>query len=295
VEVEETYDDCIEDQVEVEETYDDCIEDQVEIEEEKDGPIYVALFGSSSSSNPPQLIVTYYGGWEVHDVILTVDEETKTVRPDEVANYDITVKNAGNIEDTFVLTVEDVDGASLVELDTTEVSLDVGEETTVQLSVMAEEAGTYNVNVRAESTNDVRVPAASDTISITTNVEKASSGGGRGRSGDGVTQGDWDEDGLSYLEELQAGTDPKNPDTDGDGIMDGEDAFPLDPKTEESMIEPTLTESTTIKGEETKMMSTLKGEAEQPLNPIVPGIMVAATLAIISVLLIGYVMLRRRE
>ena len=39
---------------------------------------------------------------------------------------------------------------------------------------------------------------------------------------------DSDGDGLSdFLEELK-GTDPNNPDTDGDGVIDGEDAFPLD-------------------------------------------------------------------
>ena len=40
---------------------------------------------------------------------------------------------------------------------------------------------------------------------------------------------DSDNDGVSdFLEELK-GTDPNNPDTDGDGIIDGEDEFPLDP------------------------------------------------------------------
>ena len=39
---------------------------------------------------------------------------------------------------------------------------------------------------------------------------------------------DSDNDGISdFLEELN-GTDPNNPDTDGDGVIDGEDAFPLD-------------------------------------------------------------------
>ena len=40
---------------------------------------------------------------------------------------------------------------------------------------------------------------------------------------------DSDNDGISdFLEELR-GTDPNNPDTDGDGVIDGEDEFPLDP------------------------------------------------------------------
>jgi hypothetical protein len=47
----------------------------------------------------------------------------------------------------------------------------------------------------------------------------------------GITQtptGDADDDGLSNLEEMLAGTDPNNPDSDGDGTLDGDDAFPLD-------------------------------------------------------------------
>lgn len=40
---------------------------------------------------------------------------------------------------------------------------------------------------------------------------------------------DPDHDGLSNLQEYQANTDPHNPDTDGDGVLDGRDAVPTDP------------------------------------------------------------------
>jgi len=40
---------------------------------------------------------------------------------------------------------------------------------------------------------------------------------------------DIDNDGLTNDQEAQKGTDPKNPDTDGDGIIDGVDACPLNP------------------------------------------------------------------
>jgi len=40
---------------------------------------------------------------------------------------------------------------------------------------------------------------------------------------------DPDNDGLSNYEEFLAGTDPNNPDSDGDGIPDGQDALALDP------------------------------------------------------------------
>ena len=41
---------------------------------------------------------------------------------------------------------------------------------------------------------------------------------------------DTDQDGVSDFLEKLTGTDPENPDTDGDGVIDGEDDFPLDPK-----------------------------------------------------------------
>lgn len=40
---------------------------------------------------------------------------------------------------------------------------------------------------------------------------------------------DNDSDGLTNLQEYQLGTDPANPDTDGDGVNDLNDVFPLDP------------------------------------------------------------------
>src|SRR6185436_5815896 len=40
---------------------------------------------------------------------------------------------------------------------------------------------------------------------------------------------DTDSDGLSNAGELAAGTDPIKADTDADGVLDGADAFPLDP------------------------------------------------------------------
>ena len=40
---------------------------------------------------------------------------------------------------------------------------------------------------------------------------------------------DTDGDGLNDGDEVNLGTDPTNPDTDGDGVPDGADADPLDP------------------------------------------------------------------
>ena len=44
----------------------------------------------------------------------------------------------------------------------------------------------------------------------------------------GHTPRDSDEDGWSDINELLKGTDPDNPDTDGDGIIDSLDPYPLD-------------------------------------------------------------------
>ncbi len=43
------------------------------------------------------------------------------------------------------------------------------------------------------------------------------------------TRQDTDADGLNDVKESLAGTDPNNPDTDGDDFKDGEDEYPLDP------------------------------------------------------------------
>lgn len=44
-------------------------------------------------------------------------------------------------------------------------------------------------------------------------------------------EGDPDADGLTNAEEAVAGTDPLDPDTDGDGVVDGTDTAPLDDLT----------------------------------------------------------------
>jgi len=45
--------------------------------------------------------------------------------------------------------------------------------------------------------------------------------------GNQTATGDYDNDGLTNLQEYQRGTDPTNPDTDGDSLLDGSDAAPL--------------------------------------------------------------------
>ena len=45
-----------------------------------------------------------------------------------------------------------------------------------------------------------------------------------------TAQSDVDGDGLTYVQEMEKGTDPNNPDTDGDGLKDGSDPDPLHPQ-----------------------------------------------------------------
>jgi hypothetical protein len=51
---------------------------------------------------------------------------------------------------------------------------------------------------------------------------------GRAQGGSG-TPVDSDTDGLRDIDEILKGTDPNNPDTDGDGFIDSKDPYPLDP------------------------------------------------------------------
>ena len=53
---------------------------------------------------------------------------------------------------------------------------------------------------------------------------------GKARGGGGGAPQDSDNDGWSDITEMLKGTDPNNPDTDGDGIIDSQDPYPLDPR-----------------------------------------------------------------
>ena len=49
---------------------------------------------------------------------------------------------------------------------------------------------------------------------------------------------DPDGDGLTNTEEAGAGTDPMNPDSDGDGVLDGQDGYPNDPDLSPPRLSP---------------------------------------------------------
>jgi hypothetical protein len=51
---------------------------------------------------------------------------------------------------------------------------------------------------------------------------------------------DSDHDGLTDLEEFELGTDLEDPDTDSDGILDGQDHYPLDPTRWRSPLQESM-------------------------------------------------------
>jgi Bacterial TSP3 repeat len=73
----------------------------------------------------------------------------------------------------------------------------------------------------AESTTATTTPetTSGETTSTTTATNRGSNRGGGNRAGATDTDGD----GLSDQREAALGLDPNNPDTDGDGVLDGED------------------------------------------------------------------------
>ncbi|MCP4809934.1 MAG: hypothetical protein GY913_10405 [Proteobacteria bacterium] len=82
-------------------------------------------------------------------------------------------------------------------------------------------------------------------------------------------ESDEDGDGLDCLEEQQRSTDPLDPDTDGDGLRDGEDPDPLSPEPEQEQLDdhedldqdarPPVSRSGCIVGEATSGLVALFG------------------------------------
>jgi hypothetical protein len=68
----------------------------------------------------------------------------------------------------------------------------------------------------------------------------------------GYVQRDSDNDSWSDIKELIEGTDPYNPDTDGDGIIDSLDTYPLDPALP---VQPAVTPSPALPPSATPIMT----------------------------------------
>lgn len=71
---------------------------------------------------------------------------------------------------------------------------------------------------------------------------------------------DTDGDGLKDYEEIALGTDPTKADTDGDGINDKEDEFPLDPNN--GVVPPVDTDNDGLTDEEEAILGTDPNEAD---------------------------------
>jgi uncharacterized membrane protein len=115
-------------------------------------------------SNPQNVYGAAY-----YDVNLTVDTEAKTTIEGEKATYILTVKNTGNVTDSFELTYTNPDNANVVDLDRTQVTLAASETETVALTVGTATAGTFGIHVTATSQGD---SSKADFVSTTTTVEK---------------------------------------------------------------------------------------------------------------------------
>ena len=105
----------------------------------------------------------------IYGVTLTVDNETKTTDVGENATYILTVKNTGNVNDTFNLTCTNQDNASVVGLNKTQVTLIPLATETVSLNVTNATVGigAFRVNVTASSLNG---PNKTDYINTTTTI-----------------------------------------------------------------------------------------------------------------------------
>jgi nitrous oxidase accessory protein len=121
--------------------------------------------------------------------------------------------------------------------------------------------------------------------------------------GGGGTHADWDNDGLTDIQELLAGTDPSTADSDGDGLDDGEDPYPLDPylplrvtPSEAPSHTPTPPPTYTPAASPASTPSTtpmVPEEAEPGFEFPLPGF--GALLALGGLVAVGYLMLRRRR
>jgi hypothetical protein len=88
----------------------------------------------------------------------------------------------------------------------------------------AENSGGAGSTPTPADTDHDGVPDSRDNCKTTANASQADND--KDGSGD-VCDADDDNDGLSDIDEAKKGTDPKNPDTDQDGVKDGADAMPL--------------------------------------------------------------------
>ena len=108
-----------------------------------------------------------------YGVNLSVDADAQTVPPGKNATYNLTIRNTGNVVDSFEILIDNPNSATVANLNETSIK-DLAPEATqnVLLNVTDEAQGTYIVNVMATSEGGGGGEGDTvDTISITTTVE----------------------------------------------------------------------------------------------------------------------------
>jgi len=115
--------------------------------------------------------------------------------------------------------------------ETISVAIDIDEDGVpeVTYTVTTDSLGNWSLDTETATPISGQLPALSYptvlTITVTDNA-------GNSTIGNTIITDDFDDDGLTNTEEASLGTDPNNPDTDGDGVQDGEevmdDTNPLD-------------------------------------------------------------------
>ena len=102
-------------------------------------------------------------------VDVSVDSTTKNGTVGADIMYVITVTNNGNMDDTFDLSVDNVDGVQTATLDNVSLAVLANQSDTTVLHVADNVSGNYTVNVTATSINDSGI---NDTVSTITTIEE---------------------------------------------------------------------------------------------------------------------------
>jgi hypothetical protein len=105
---------------------------------------------------------------------------------------------------------------------------------------------------------------------------------------------DTDDDGLPDDVESNGPTNATNPDTDGDGVLDGQDEYPTDPSRATATPEPTPDATLTVTGTaaETDGGEASEGTTDERQTEVAeasgpgPGLLGAAVAALLGVLLL---------
>jgi len=107
--------------------------------------------GNRTESGIKQFTVSRYG------VDLSVDSNNKSTTPNVNATYTITIRNIGVEDDTYNISIANIDNASIAHLSKYRVWLPAGGSETVLLNVTDEMYGKYRVDVIVISTNETDV------------------------------------------------------------------------------------------------------------------------------------------